>query len=197
MSSSRQNQLVLASASPRRRELLLQVGYDVQCRPVDVDETALPGESAPLLVQRLARLKAEHGSHKVRDRVVLGADTVIDLDGAILGKPLYRRDGVEMLLRLSGREHVVLSGVCVLHGTDRLETTVATRVRLGAVSRAAAEDYWDTGEPAGKAGGYAIQGMGAQFVAWLSGSYSNVVGLPLYETCQMLRQLDLLPNQFT
>ncbi len=134
--------------------------------------------------------------------VVLGADTVIDLEGEVLGKPESKPAGLAMLKRLADREHSVLTGVCVLHARfsdsespqDRYEACVNTRVRFGSVSDEQAAAYWETGEPADKAGSYAIQGIGAQFVAFLSGSYSNVVGLPLYETVQMLAQAGLSVN---
>ena len=127
--------------------------------------------------------------------VVLGADTVIDLDGEVLGKPASRAEGVAMLMRLANREHTVLTGVCMLqtsfpmaeHPIKALEIFVSTQVRFGPVSEEQADTYWNSGEPADKAGGYAIQGIGAQFVAYLSGSYSNVVGLPLYETNRLLQ----------
>lgn len=205
MSSPTSSRLILASASPRRRQLLQQVGYDPLCVSVDVDEQALPGESPAALVQRLASNKAmcflQHHSQQLcvdddaREWVILGADTVIDLDGQILGKPGNQQAALHMLNQLSGREHIVVSGVCVLRATGRgLEhlqaceaVCVRTVLRFGEISPSEAADYWKTGEPADKAGAYAIQGMGAQFVAHLSGSYSNVVGLPLFETLALLR----------
>ena len=188
--------LILASASPRRLQLLQQFGHDPLCVPVDVD------------VQRLARRKAEcclqhhahlHGVPDSGDLLVLGADTVIDLDGEVLGKPRDREQALEMLQRLSEREHAVVSGVCLLRATgpglDNLQSCdslcVRTVLRFGPVSAEQAAAYWETGEPVDKAGAYAIQGRGAQFVAHLSGSYSNVVGLPLYETQSLLQQAGL------
>lgn len=204
---------ILASASPRREQLLRQLGLEPLCMPVDVDETPQPGETPRGLVERLARLKAMRclqqlaQAHELvppdRSVVVLGADTVIDLDGEVLGKPVGRTEALAMLKRLADREHSVLTGVCVLRAVDgaacgsadRHEACVDTRVRFGPVSDEQAQSYWETGEPAGKAGGYAIQGIGAQFVAFLSGSYSNVVGLPLYETNRLLQQVGLSANQ--
>ena len=204
---------VLASASPRRAQLLRQLGFDPRCMPVNVNETPRLHETPQALVERLARLKAErclqqlgqaHEPHMAdRSVIVLGADTVIDLDGVVLGKPESRPEGLAMLKRLADREHSVLTGVCVLQVTfgaagvfpERHEACVDTRVSFGPVSDKQAQDYWETGEPADKAGGYAIQGIGAQFVAFLSGSYSNVVGLPLYETNRLLQQAGLTANQ--
>jgi septum formation protein len=204
----------LASASPRRQQLLRQLGFDPVCMPVSLDERPLEGETPSSLVERLACQKAERclqqlvdtGGHMAGEAVVvLGADTVIDLDGEVLGKPLNKPDGLAMLKRLSDREHVVLTGVCVLCArlsasstvAQRHEVCVSTRVQFGPVSEEQAETYWESGEPAGKAGGYAIQGLGAQFVANLSGSYSNVVGLPLYETNRLLEKAGLSANHPT
>lgn len=198
--------LVLASASERRRQLLRQLGQDPLCRPVDVDESADRDETPQALVERLAILKAESWQKigDVRqgvsgDRVVVGADTVIDLDGQVLGKPRDREHAIHMLLQLADREHRVFSGVCVLRasaaGLERVgwrqSLTVCTQVRFGPLSQAEAEAYWHSGEPVDKAGAYAIQGIGAGFVAHLSGSYSNVVGLPLYETRALLHRAGL------
>jgi len=194
--------LKLASQSARRRELLEQVGFAPECCPVNADESALRGESPVQLVERLARLKAQTYLDSLtpeasRECVILGADTVIDLDGGIVGKPADEADCVKTLLSLSDREHNVISGVCVL--APRVDESwcrvVSTTLRLGTISEAQALAYWHSGEPAGKAGSYAIQGRGAQFVAHLSGSYSNVVGLPLYETVLMLHQAGLLANR--
>lgn len=209
MSSTTPHRLILASASPRRRQLLLQIGFDPLCVPVDVDEQPLPGETPAALVQRLAGNKAMRylqlqsaglaASADDSDLLVLGADTVIDLDGEVLGKPQDRSEALQMLQRLSGRQHSVVSGVCLLRassaGMEHLEAReavcVRTTVTFGEISPAQAADYWETGEPVDKAGAYAIQGAGAQFVAHLSGSYSNVVGLPLYETQALLRRAGL------
>lgn len=194
--------IVLASQSARRLELLQQIGIEPVCLPVSADESALEKETATELVERLAILKA-HTCSKASEFLALrsagecylliGADTVIDLDGQILGKPENEEHGIDMLQRLSDREHVVRSGVCVLRDHDQTSQTVvvSTRVRFGQLSEAQCRQYWSTGEPLGKAGAYAIQGRGAQFVQNLSGSYSNVVGLPLFETSELLRQCGL------
>ncbi|NND93099.1 MAG: septum formation protein Maf [Granulosicoccus sp.] len=202
--------MILASASPRRRQLLQQIGYEPECIAAEIDEQARSSEPADALVRRLARSKAmvvwrSQVESQCRTQqlpagpdpaplIIVGADTVIELDGDLLGKPLDRRHGLAMLQRLSGREHSVFSGVCVITGDaaasciepDVQQLCVRTRVRFGQIAATQAEAYWDGGEPAGKAGGYAIQGAAAQFVAHLSGSYSNVVGLPLYETHALL-----------
>jgi len=187
------SRLVLASASPRRKQLLEQIGLSVEVRPVEIDETPATNESPMQLVERLADSKAlqclQASEPEPINLIWLGADTVIDLDGTILGKPESVEHAVEMLLQLADREHIVRSGVCLYTQPDeqRYCCVVSTTVRFGKISQAQAEQYWATGEPADKAGSYAIQGRGAQFVAHISGSYSNVVGLPLYETSELLR----------
>lgn len=183
--------LILASASARRKELLEQVGLNPHCQAVDIDETPRPGELPEVLVKRLASAKAT--AIEPASCIVLAADTVIDLDGRILGKPADRDDALSMLMRLADREHTVISGVCVIGGHCRTPqlVSVSTQVRFGPVEKQQAIDYWNSGEPVDKAGSYGIQGLGAQFVAHLSGSYSNVVGLPLYETLELLSRAGL------
>ena len=172
----------LASASPRRRELLAQLRYRFAALQVDIDETPQP--------LRLAGQKAASGARLVelRDpRPVLGADTAVSVDGRILGKPATRDEAVAMLSLLSGREHQVLTGVALLQG-GRLDTAQsATTVVFRPVTVAEMRRYWDTGEPRDKAGGYAIQGLAAAFVERIEGSYSGVVGLPLFETARLLQ----------
>ena len=191
--------LILASASPRRLALLRQIGLEPEVRAADVDETPCPGEPPGTLVRRLARAKAEALGPPGPDTLILAADTVVDLDGRVLGKPAGREAGIAMLLDLGGREHRVLTGLCLrrpLGSRGRVATRgllVATRVRFGRVDAEAAARYWDGGEPAGKAGGYAIQGDGARFVAGIVGSYSNVVGLPLHESARVLAAAGLTP----
>ena len=193
--------LVLASGSARRVELLQQLGFKPSVMPVDIDESPANGESATGLVQRLARekVRACAASEKFRKLtnghrhpVILGADTVVDLDGQILGKPEGQDHAIEQLLGLSDRSHYVHTGVCVqsADGSSR-HAIVSTQVVFTELSAAIALRYWRSGEPEGKAGGYAIQGLGAQFVERLAGSYSNVVGLPLFETSQLLAKAGL------
>lgn len=191
MSADTGKTLVLASASPRRRALLAQVGVPVLQQPVSLDETPLPGEAAAVCAQRLARAKAETlwktlpaSVHALS--VVLGADTIVVHDGRVLGKPAGAAEAVAVLLSLSGAWHEVFTAVSILSGQGEDTFVVRTRVKMRAITREEAEAYWRTGEPADKAGGYAVQGLGAVFVEAIEGSYSSVVGLPLVETTQCL-----------
>lgn len=186
--------LYLASNSPRRRELLDQIGVTYRVLRVEVDESARAGEDAAALAQRLALAKAHAGRAELPQedgRPVLGADTVVVCDRHILGKPRDRADALAMLATLSGREHEVLTAVAL--ADHRRERVLLSRSRVGFrdISAAEAEAYWASGEPADKAGGYAIQGLGAVFVADLTGSYSGVMGLPLFETAQLLNEFGI------
>ncbi|MCO1623876.1 MAG: Maf family protein [Pseudomonas alloputida] len=184
--------LYLASGSPRRRELLMQIGVPFMVISAPVDESPLPNESAPAYVERLARAKAAAGLARVDDpAVVLGADTAVVLDGRILGKPENREDALAMLADLSGREHQVLTAVALDDGQRVHSFCVTSKVRFRAISTDEAQRYWASGEPADKAGSYAVQGLGAVFVTGLSGSYSAVVGLPLCETADLLGQFGI------
>ncbi|WP_460123982.1 Maf family protein [Pseudomonas sp. H3_G09] len=181
--------LYLASGSPRRRELLTQIGVHFAAISADIDETPLSDESPSAYVERLARGKAEAGRRSVvsdQPFCVLGADTAVVLDGKILGKPVDEADACAMLMMLSGNEHEVLTAIAVLEGERCESRVVRSRVRFRTISREEASAYWASGEPRDKAGGYGIQGLGAVFVAGLEGSYSAVVGLPLCETCEVL-----------
>ncbi|MEO8503786.1 MAG: Maf family protein [Acidobacteriota bacterium] len=171
--------LVLASGSPRRRELLNALGIDFERRPADIDETPLPDEDPAVYVLRLAREKAARVAHA--GELVLAADTTVVLDGAILGKPADGAEASGMLARLAGREHVVLSGVALYQSEPSRETAAVetTRVRMAAMTAAEIDWYVATGEPMDKAGAYGIQGFGALFVEQVFGNYTNVVGLPL------------------
>ena len=182
-------QLLLASASPRRRELLLQIGVAHRVHATDIDESPLTDESPRALVQRLACEKALAALEHAQGLPVLGADTVVVLDGHVFGKPVDAADAQGMLLALAGREHQVLSAVALATaaGTAALRLSQSI-VTMREISAAEALWYWQTGEPAGKAGGYAIQGRAAQFISALRGSYSGVMGLPLFETAQLLRE---------
>jgi septum formation protein len=182
--------IVLASASPRRRELLLQLGVPHEVLAVDVDESALAGESARQLVTRLALSKAQEGARRVAGaQPVLGSDTVVVVDEVVFGKPLDQADGERMLSALAGRTHQVMTAVALVAGDRTLQAMSTTSVTMRQITAAEAAAYWDTGEPQGKAGGYAIQGRGAVFIEHISGSYSGVMGLPLYETAQLLQTL--------
>jgi septum formation protein len=179
--------LVLASRSPRRRELLAQLGIAVEIRPADADETVLPGEPPRAYVLRVARDKAR----AVAGELVLAADTAVVLGAEVLGKPSGADDARRMLRALSGTVHEVLTAVCVRRtdagGARELEAVVATKVRFSPLSAAEIDWYVATGEPLDKAGAYAIQGSGGAFVLAVEGSVSNVVGLPLAETASLLR----------
>lgn len=188
------SQLYLASSSPRRRELLTQIGLPFHIVPAAIDETPEAGELAVAYVERLARGKALAGLHFLAQRVdvcVLGADTAVVLDGRILGKPVDRADALAMLQALSGREHEVLTAVAVANRERCEARVVSSRVTFRSVSMAEAERYWETGEPQDKAGGYAIQGLAAVFVSRVEGSYSAVVGLPLCETAALLADFSI------
>jgi len=179
----------LASASPRRRQLLSQIGVRFQVLNVDVDESIAPGEAPEGYVMRLAEAKALAGraSGLAPRAPVLGADTAVVAGGAILGKPADCADAERMLRLLSASTHEVLTAV-VLAVDDGVQSRLSrSEVTFREVTRQEARDYWNTGESRDKAGAYAIQGYGAVFVRALRGSYSGVMGLPLYETAQMLR----------
>lgn len=183
---------ILASASPRRRQLLEQIGDTVRVQPASVDETALPGESAPDLVRRLARAKAAAIPSGLGARLpVLAADTVVVVAGAILGKPADDAEAAAMLRRLAGREHQVWTGIC-LRLPDGGEQVCAemTRVWFAPMTSAEIAAYVATGEPRDKAGAYGIQGPAAQFIPRLEGSYSNVMGLPLHRVRELLRRAE-------
>ncbi|WP_158772880.1 Maf family protein [Cobetia sp. L2A1] len=217
--SSSSPPLILASGSPRRRDLLASIGVPCVVAPADIDESPWVGESPEHYVLRMAREKAQagyraqldwRGSHARSPTgiVVLGADTALALEGRILGKPRDEADAREMLLGLSGRSHQVLSGIALCYGPlvgEHMEEgggsakgeegslqmhceaeLVESRVTFRTITPEEVARYWATGEPADKAGGYAIQGLGAVFVSHLQGSYSAVVGLPLHETSRML-----------
>ncbi|MNF44096.1 Maf-like protein YhdE [compost metagenome] len=187
------SQLYLASASPRRRELLLQIGVPHRRVAAPIDESVLPDETPAAYVERLARAKAAAGlaALGLEDACVLGADTAVVLEGRILGKPLDRADGMAMLAALSGRTHEVLTAVAVADGARCRAQVVSSRVHFRPIAAAEQQAYWNTGEPLDKAGGYAIQGLAAIFVDRLEGSYSAVVGLPLAETAALLGEFGI------
>lgn len=182
--------LCLASSSPRRAALLRQLGVSFDsCHP-QVDERRLPNESARRYVRRIALAKAAAGAAQAGGAPVLAADTTVVLDGEVLGKPADAPAGAAMLARLSGRVHHVLTAVVVRNSRQVCCALSCSRVTFRDIAPSEAAAYWCTGEPADKAGGYAIQGIGAIFVQELRGSYSGVMGLPLYETVQLLGRLD-------
>ena len=181
--------LILASASPRRRELLDQLGVHYTVDAAHIDESPGPGESPADYVQRMAREKAGAvaGPRLPSGVAVLAADTTVVLGDAILGKPRDRAEALGMLARLSGRTHRVMTAVCLRSAAGETGALVETEVEFTTLSRDMCEAYLATGEAWGKAGAYAIQGCGGAFVRAIHGSYSNVVGLPLCETWQLLQ----------
>ncbi len=187
--------LHLASSSPRRRQILECMGLEFTAAGVGVDEQQHPGEAADIMVLRLATAKAcavPAGS----GRVVLGADTAVVLDGEVFGKPANREDALRMLGRLSGRRHEVMTGVAVRTGGATKTALSVTEVTFREIGPDEALDYWQSGEPEGKAGAYAIQGRGGAFVASIAGSYTGVVGLPVLETADLLRWAGIeLPDE--
>jgi septum formation protein len=185
------SRLILASKSPRRHELLKQVGLDFEVVPSRVAEDFVQKESPQEHVIRLARAKAIDVATGHPDRWVIAADTIVHIDGSILGKPKNQEEAMEMLRRLSGQEHWVLTGFSVCHlgkGKGDREA-VQTAVRIKPLTRSEMEWYVQSGEPFDKAGGYAIQGIGSFMIESIRGSYTNVVGLPLCELIQMLNRL--------
>jgi septum formation protein len=186
--------LYLASQSPRRRQLLAQLGVAFEVLDVDVPEQRQPGETAAGYVSRVAREKARAGLGQLTGNAaawVLGADTEVVLDGEVFGKPRDAADAAAMLARLSGRGHEVISAVWLLDAAGEHHAVSHSEVRFAPLDAAAIAAYVATGEPFGKAGAYAIQGRAAAFVEYLSGSYSGVMGLPLHETATLLRRCGL------
>jgi septum formation protein len=186
--------IYLASASPRRRELLRQIGIEFEAMPSNILEVRQAGESPADYVLRAARDKAQFVAKLVNERglpvfPVLGADTEVVLDGEILGKPQDRAHGMALLRRLAGRTHEVLSAVCVVDRGSGHAALSTSRVTFGSLTEAEIAQYWDTGEPADKAGAYAIQGKAAAFIERLEGSYSGVMGLSLHELAGILKKI--------
>lgn len=179
--------LCLASASPRRRALLASIGVSVTVKPCAIDETPLVGEVPDAYVLRLAISKAQ-AADSLTELPTLGSDTAVVVDGRILGKPQHAMEGAIMLRLLSGRRHQVLTAVAVTGPEGVLSCCVTTQVTMRHIDENEIADYWRTGEPADKAGGYAIQGLASIFVKEIQGSHSAVVGLPLFETTQLLRR---------
>ena len=189
------NTIYLASASPRRREILVSLGFQPVLLVAETDETARPGEAVADYVARMARQKNAAARQLAAQRglalaqPLLSADTVVALDNAILGKPRDAAHARELLESLSGREHQVWTAVCVSLGGQTLEAAQRSDVRFKELSAQEIAAYIASGEPLDKAGAYGIQGIGGVFVAHLSGSFSGVMGLPVFETVQLLRQL--------
>jgi len=191
-------QLILASQSPRRKELLTQLGYKFSCQPADIDESEVIGETAIDYVKRMAQEKA----HKIVnlpgfDRnskgniIILGSDTCVVHQGKILAKPVDLADCITILRQLSDNKHQVLTAIAVTDGKQIHCEVVSTDVYFKILTNEEITAYWQTNEPQDKAGAYGIQGIGGQFVSRIEGSYSAVVGLPLYETAQLLAQFGM------
>jgi septum formation protein len=182
-------QVLLASASPRRSELLRQVAITHAVRPVDIDESVRDGEAPSAYVLRLAESKAAALWQRLaaaERRPVLAADTTVALEGEIFGKPGSLAEARIMLGRLSGRTHEVHTAVAILHAGGAAARVNSSSVTFRALTAAEIDAYWRTGEPADKAGGYAVQGRAAAFISHMAGSYSGIMGLPLYETWELL-----------
>lgn len=194
-----EDRLVLASASPRRAELLRAAGIAFDVKVADVDETQSVGETPDAYVERLAIAKAVAIAERGELRAVLGADTTVVVDGAVLGKPIDASDATRMLRLLSGRTHLVLTGVALIapgaagqESRPRRARVCTTRVTFAPLSEAELAWYVASGEPMDKAGGYAIQGLASRFVTGIDGSYSNVVGLPVSHVWAMCGELGIL-----
>jgi len=183
--------LVLASASPRRQELLRNAGIPFAVQPAHIPEDPLPGEGARECAERLAREKAMAIAAKRPANAVLGADTVVVVDGQILGKPADAADAARMLRMLSGRQHQVITGVCLVASGQCLVASEATTVSMSGIADQEIAAYIASGEPMDKAGAYAIQGIASRWIPRIEGDYTNVVGLPVALVCRMLREKGL------
>jgi septum formation protein len=180
--------IYLASNSPRRAELLTQIGVSFTCVQMDVEELLQDGESAPQYVSRLALQKAQAGFlNSLQDKPVLGADTIVVINQKTLEKPRDQAHAYEMMQTLSGATHQVFTAIALLDSIQKKEILVKTSVTFKVLTDQEINEYWLTGEPLDKAGGYGIQGIGAKFVTHINGSYSAVVGLPLYETNELIK----------
>jgi septum formation protein len=183
-----QLQLYLASSSPRRQELLQQIGLQFACLPNEVPEDIIAGEPARAYADRLALAKAQAGwqsDKRVESCPVLGADTIVVMHQEILGKPRDKADFLRMIQLLSGRTHEVITAIAMVQADKAAVKSSISRVAFREISLSEAEAYWETGEPADKAGGYGIQGKGAVFIKHILGSHSGIMGLPLYETAEL------------
>lgn len=186
-------QLLLASTSPRRQELLRQLGLNFDVVAPEVDEYRQVGEPPLAYVRRMAADKAHAGQQRAaasgrHGLPVLGADTEVVIDDEVLGKPRDRDAGKALLRRLAGRTHEVITAICLLHADQEYTAVSISRVTFGPLTEIEIQDYWQHGESLDKAGGYGIQGMAAGFIARLEGSYSGVMGLPLYELVQIMKK---------
>lgn len=190
-SKSEGGRLLLASASPRRRELLERAGIPCDVDPVDVEERRMPDETPHEYVERLARAKAAAAAARHPERVVLGADTIVVADGEVLEKPMDDADAARMLRRLANRAHDVLTGIALAHRKELITDIVDTRVWFAPLTDADVRWYVMSGEPADKAGAYGIQGLASRFVTRIEGSYTNVVGLPVAAVFRLLQRASI------
>ncbi len=194
--NSRPAQIILASASPRRRELLDQINIKAIVQAVDIDESQKQDEPVNEFVERLAMEKAQRGFDTIINEdalPVLGSDTIVEIDGVILGKPENRQHAKEMLLQLSGKKHKVHTSVAIVTKDRSIIATSSSQVHFKSLDLQEIESYLASAEADDKAGAYAIQGIAAQFVKNINGSYSGVMGLPLYETVELLKQCGIAP----
>ncbi len=188
-------QIILASASPRRRELLAQININTRVQAVDIDESHKPDEPVRDYVERLAQEKARRGFDTISNEggsgaqlPALGSDTIVEIDGEILGKPENRQQAKEMLMRLSGKKHEVHTSVAIVTRDKCVTATSSSQVQFKILEAKEVDIYLASGEADDKAGAYAIQGIAAQFVKHINGSFSGIMGLPLYETVELLKQ---------
>jgi septum formation protein len=196
MDNSRPAQIILASASPRRRELLDQINIKAIVQAVDIDESQKQDEPVNEFVERLAMEKAQRGFDTIINEdalPVLGSDTIVEIDGVILGKPENRQHAKEMLQQLSGKKHKVHTSVAIVTKDRSIIATSSSQVHFKSLDLLEIESYLASAEADDKAGAYAIQGIAAQFVKNINGSYSGVMGLPLYETVELLKQCGIAP----
>lgn len=192
--------IILASASPRRAEILRNAGISFEVRETQVDESPLPRQTARAMVARLAEAKARAAAHSggaTGDRIIIGADTTVELNGEILGKPRDAANAREMLAKLSGRTHHVLTGIFLLRlpAADTRAAIEDSAVTFTSLAESEINAYISTGEPFGKAGGYAVQGIAGRFIPKIEGCYFNVVGLPLARTYGLLLELGWRPEE--
>jgi septum formation protein len=181
--------LILASASPRRQTLLKNVGCDFTVEVANVDESHLPPESPQEYAQRVACLKADAVQKLHQDSAILAADTIVSYQGQIFGKPRHQDHAFSMWQDLSDAEHDVITAICLQYKDEQQSQIVSTKVKFAEIHAREMELYWQSGEPQDKAGGYAIQGLASAWVVKVTGSYSNVVGLPLFETNKLLARI--------
>lgn len=193
MINTQSTTFVLASGSPRRQQLLQQLGVAFDIVSADIDESTQQGEAALAYVQRVAREKclAVQSMADYSEKTILGADTSVVLDGTILGKPATKQDSVDMLMALSNRWHSVITAVCVVAPQREAQIVVTSQVEFISLTPDMCLEYWQTSEPKDKAGSYAIQGIGTRFVRQIQGSYSAIVGLPVAETAELLLDFDI------